>query len=274
MDKYKYLVFAGLVGVLVIIGLIVLKFFGSKPAGLSIETNIPSTVYLDGKQVGITPFDGNAAAGDGMLLKLVPQEAKYKGYVFETKLNLISGIKTVVRENLGPTDGETSGEVVSLQKSSSDDLAVSVVSNPDAAQITVDGVSKGFTPIRVGNLSNGEHTVLVSLDRYGSRSFLVKTVPGFMVTVLVKLNVVKKEVVVQTVTQKNIQTVKILNTPTGYLRVRSKPTTASDEVGQVHPGETYDFVSKDEKLGWIEIKLSDSTQGWISDDYAAIQNPN
>lgn len=271
MEKRIPLIFGGIFLVLVVFGIVLFKVVGSKPAGLSVEASVTSMVYLDGKQVGSTPFDGSVAAGDGVVLKLVPREGTANYYPFETKVNLVSGIKTVVRENLGPTDSDTFGEVVSLQKSATDDLAVSIVTNPDAAQVTVDGIAKGFTPLRVGNLSNGEHSVTISLGGYGSRSFVVKTVPGFMVTTLVKLSVVKKAS--PTPSPKNVSVVKILNTPTGYLRVRSKPTTASDEVAQVHPGETYDFVAKDEKLGWIEIKVG-NISGWISDDYAAIQNPN
>ncbi len=269
MDGKKITLFLGFLIVLICIGFLVFKFFKPRAAGLSIEANIASNVYLDGKKVGITPFDGSVPAGDGRVLRLIPVDSHYGSYFFETKLNLISGIKTVVRENLGESDADTSGEVVSLQKSVMDDLALSVVSNPDAAQVSIDGISRGFTPIRVGNLSKGEHAVTISLSGYGSRSFLVKTVPGFMVTILVKLNIEKKVEKVEP--SQNVSIVRILDTPTGFLRVREKPSTVSSEVGQVRPGETYELISKDEKLGWLQIKL-DGKDGWISDDYATISS--
>jgi len=63
--------------------------------------------------------------------------------------------------------------------------------------------------------------------------------------------------------------VTILETPNGFLRVRSGPLIASDEIGQVHPGEKYKFLKVDSKTGWYQIQFTASSSGWISNTYAA-----
>jgi uncharacterized protein YgiM (DUF1202 family) len=61
----------------------------------------------------------------------------------------------------------------------------------------------------------------------------------------------------------------ILQTPTGFLRVRSKPSTSETEVGRVTPGQTFTIIA--EQDGWFEITLADKTDGWVSSDYAEKQ---
>lgn len=59
--------------------------------------------------------------------------------------------------------------------------------------------------------------------------------------------------------------VKILSTPTGYLRVRSGPGTSYAEVTRVNPGESYELL--EEKTGWVKIKVSETVSGWVSSQY-------
>lgn len=63
--------------------------------------------------------------------------------------------------------------------------------------------------------------------------------------------------------------VEILNTPTGWLRVRAEPNTTSEELTKVKPGETYKYLESTEN-GWYKIELVDGTEGWISGQYAKL----
>jgi uncharacterized protein YgiM (DUF1202 family) len=65
--------------------------------------------------------------------------------------------------------------------------------------------------------------------------------------------------------------VEILTIPNGFLRVRSEPNTTSNEIAQVHPGEKYKFIKKDEKTGWYDIELTASVSGWVTDVYTALK---
>jgi uncharacterized protein YgiM (DUF1202 family) len=60
--------------------------------------------------------------------------------------------------------------------------------------------------------------------------------------------------------------VTILETGTGFLRVRKGPSITEPELTRIKPGEEYEFV--DEQQGWIQIKLPDGQLGWISSQYA------
>jgi len=64
------------------------------------------------------------------------------------------------------------------------------------------------------------------------------------------------------------EVVKILikDTPTGWLRVRDKASTAGSEVGRVEPGDEYELL--DEDNGWYKIEYEQGEEGWISAQYA------
>ena len=63
--------------------------------------------------------------------------------------------------------------------------------------------------------------------------------------------------------------VVILETPTGFLRVRSNASVNAPEIARVNPGERIELV--EESNGWYLIRLSDGMQGWISAQYAQKQ---
>ena len=62
--------------------------------------------------------------------------------------------------------------------------------------------------------------------------------------------------------------VEILETSTGFLRVRREPSTLGEEIGRVEPGEKYPLIQTDEKTGWFEIEYEEGKEGWISNQYA------
>lgn len=68
------------------------------------------------------------------------------------------------------------------------------------------------------------------------------------------------------------QQVVILDTPTGFLNVRSGAGTNFAKLTEVNPGEVYDFVAENAgNGGWYQIKLSDGSTGWVTRQYARIK---
>lgn len=61
--------------------------------------------------------------------------------------------------------------------------------------------------------------------------------------------------------------IKIGQTETGYLNVRSEPATTGALVTKVNPGETYPYLSK--KSGWYNIQLPDGKTGWVLGQYVS-----
>ena len=251
-------------------------FLRPKGAGLLIESDPVSLVFINGEQVGRTPYEATQTPGE-ITVKLVP-EANEPLAPYETKVSLEPGIKTVVRRSFGATVDTSAGEVISFEKMGNDQIAISVVSSPDAAQVSLDGQVKGFTPIKISDVTAGEHQLAIFSPGYGQRTFSVKSAEGFRLTAVVSLakssDQPEELSVFEDIKRDNGETtkkVKIAQTDTGFLRVREEPTTNSREVGQVKPGETYDLVEEDETAGWLKIKF-DNKEGWVSGEYATIQN--
>lgn len=68
--------------------------------------------------------------------------------------------------------------------------------------------------------------------------------------------------------EETLPKLEVQPTGVGYLNVRSQPTTASNIVTRVDPGDVYeytDFVS-----GWYKIILDDGSRGWVSGQYVAL----
>ncbi|MCL5666210.1 MAG: SH3 domain-containing protein [Patescibacteria group bacterium] len=61
---------------------------------------------------------------------------------------------------------------------------------------------------------------------------------------------------------------KINNTSTGYLNVRSEPATSGKVVAQAHPGEQYAYT--DSKYDWYQIALPNGQTGWVSGTYITV----
>lgn len=61
-------------------------------------------------------------------------------------------------------------------------------------------------------------------------------------------------------------TIRIKETPTGYLNVRREPASTGVAFTKVYPKETYPLITL--RGEWMEIALSGSTSGWVSARYA------
>jgi len=108
----------------------------------------------------------------------------------------------------------------------------------------------------------------LSSDNYENAVLGINIQTGYQLNIEIKLKV--KEVVSSQNEKEENETapvvqIIILNTPTGWLRVRKGAGTSYDEVGRVKPSEKYPFI--EEKNGWYKIKLNDE-EGWISAQYA------
>lgn len=64
------------------------------------------------------------------------------------------------------------------------------------------------------------------------------------------------------------ETAKIGPTPAGWLRVRETPSTNAAELTRVNTGESYKVITKEE--GWVKIKVSDTVEGWVSSAYITL----
>src|SRR5258708_21150360 len=238
--------------------LIILTFFlidklKPKSAGILVESNTASAVYINGIRVGVTPYTGARNSGSA-ILKLVPQDGSQHFTPYEVKVNLAAGIKTVVRRNFSKNPTESSSEVISFEKTDLPDASISVVSLPDSAQVSVDGLLRGFTPLKITSLTTGAHQLSIAASGYQTRDIQIKTLANYRLTAIVQLGStaqVSGAMAVATPTPVAVPIIKILKTPPSFLQLTTTPHTPSNKVGQVHPGEKYKLLTTDKVTGWF-----------------------
>lgn len=273
------IILAVVIGLVLIIGITFFVVGSLRPqvAGIYVETNPGASVFINGEEVGRTPYRNTVKPGE-TVVKLIPDSFQVPLVPYETKINLVAGVETVVRYDFGEIEETSAGEVISFEKVQKDEVSLVVVSIPDSAELIIDAVEKSFTPHKTSAVSAGEHRLKISAKGYVSREFQVKTHQGYKLTAIVNLAKDKIEAPlesqeVKSETQevseeKPKAQIEILSTPIGFLRVRKEPSTLGEEVGRVSPGERYEIISEDEKTGWFKIEFEEEKTGWISNQYA------
>lgn len=233
-------------------------FLGIKQtSGISILSDpAGATVYIDDKEVGKTPYDDKDLDVENYTVKLDKDGAAWQG-----KLKLTAGTVAVINRDLAQDQASSAGEILTLDKGK----GLTIISNPDNALVEIDGKSYGKTPITL-SMVPGEHTILVSHTNYLKRSIRASLPDNFNLTVWVDLAL--SEADLTTITTPVItQTPEVLvkQTPTGFLRVRDKPSLTGKEVGKVNPGDK--LILLEEQAGWDRVRLSDGTEGYVSSQY-------
>ena len=257
-----------------------LGYFKEKPGGILIDTTPSASVYVNSNLVGSTPFTGSFPAGE-ITLKLVPKVTDQNLVPYETRITLVSGIQTVIRREFATSEDESSGDVLSFNREGGRGAGLIVISTPDNAQVSIDGTPQGFAPLKLSNISPAQHRITVKAPGYVDRVMTVQAFSGYRLTVFAKLGKdIKTETSSETVPSSQNQPkkyVKILKTPTGYLRVRTLPGNAGEEIAEVKPGSEYPYLDQDVASGWYEIQyqepvagLPNGIVGWVSNEYSQI----
>jgi len=237
-------------------------FFGIKQrSGLSIlSTPSEATVFLDSKEVGKTPFEDKNLDTKEYLVRLEKEDSSWQG-----KVKLTSGTVTIINRDLAAQEASSAGEVLSLSKG----RGVTVISNPSEGEVEIDGKPYGKTPITI-NLSTGDHTITVAHPNYLKRSIRANLPANLNLTVSVDLGLSEADLTTISAPVINqTQQVKVLQTPTGFLRVRDKPSLSGKEIDRVNVGDK--LVLLEETNGWDRIKLTDGTEGFVSSTYVEKQ---
>ncbi|MBL7036875.1 PEGA domain-containing protein [Candidatus Microgenomates bacterium] len=271
-------------GLIIFAILVALGVFRQKEAGLLVETEPTSEVYIDGAMVGSTPYEVNRQAGE-VLIQLVPNVLEGQELDdYETKVNLEPGVKTIIKRTFNLDKDLSSGITVSFEKIGGDESLITVVSVPNHAQIFIGGKAIGFAPIRT-KVSAGDHQLLISSLGHLDKSLPIRIYKGYKLTAVVKLpKDTNPEPTLPPVLSENTQnlgSIEISDTGVGFLRVREESVINSVVVGQVSPGEVYDVLQISEDNAWYKIKVvldthegeSSEIEGWVSGEYSLL-NPS
>jgi len=277
MRKIIY-IFLTILAAVLVFSVIVFLLTQNKGKGALQVTSVPNaTVYLDGKAIGITPLckcDLKDMILEGeYTIKLVPASGNFQA--FEQKITISPKVLTVVDKNFAEKGLDNASIIGLSQIADKKDAQVFVVTFPTAAQVFLDNNLQGQSPILLKNITESDHELKITKEGYKDKIVRIRAALGFKLEALIYLgldlnaaSLSATAVPLVSSSSAGVDSLKILilNTPTGFLRVRESPSLASTEITQIKPGETYVLV--DEKTGWYEIKLSDGKNGWISSQYA------
>ena len=275
--KKVFYILAPFVIVVLIFAAVLFFLSQNKSKGAMQVTSVPvAKVYINGKLLGQTPLcecelKDMLTVGD-YVLRVVPTQGGFEP--FEQKITINPKVLTVVDRSFAGL-GLGSGSVINLTPlSDAKDAQISVVSFPGAAQVFLDDNLQGQSPILLQNITESDHELKLSKEGYKDKIVRIKTTPGYKLEALVFLGI-NPDVAAATATSASasaslpVAKVIILQTPTGFLRVRDKASLGGSEIGQVKPGETYQLL--DERTDWFQIKLTNGQSGWISSQYAQKQ---
>jgi hypothetical protein len=255
-------------------------FFKKTKAGLLVDTTPKARVFIDGREMGKTKYDITLDARE-ITLKLVPISA-IELSPYETKIKLVPGVKTVYQRNFTAIAQDASDVLISYKKTGLDKAAISVITSPQGAELLIDNKVKEKTPIKLNDLKEGEHELVLASKGYQEKKLFVKSKKGYELIIACTLGrdgAVPEPTLTPTptVSPAPVTYVSILDTPTGFLRVRKEPSTLGTEVGQVSPGKLYELLAKDEKTGWFQIRFEGGngviSEGWVSSKYAVLSTP-
>lgn len=252
----------------------------AQPAGVLIDADPISDVYIDGQKMGATPYEATLDAGE-VLLKIVPQAGKDVFDDYKTKINLVPGVRTIIKRSFRETERMSSGVVVSFEKARPQDSLVTVVSVPEGGEVRVNDKLYGQAPIKI-SLEPGDHQLTVYANGYLEKSLPIKVYRGYKLTAFVKLSEDGEEVSNSQKEEEDVSEqglneikfkVKIDQNDVGFLRVRSGANTGFPEIAQVKPDEIYSVIDEGEGGSWYKIVLGDGQIGWISAEFATKLNP-
>ena len=249
--------------------------------GLQVTANVKGKVLLNGASIGDVPIrklSQNETIPVGSYeIRIEPDDTTLSA--FTTRVRINSGVLTAVDKTFLP-GSLGSAYALTLEKSTNPKPEIEITSIPDGALITIDSVAVGTTPYRSTSISASEHEVEIQKEGFSKKTLRVRTVEDHVLVVNVSLGTGELgsiPVITPTTTEPTISisptpsiatlgSVTILPTPNNFLRVRSGAGTSFGEVARVKPGEEYEIT--DEQSGWYEIKIDETTSGWVSSQFA------
>jgi len=254
---------------------------GNDKGALQVTSTPLSKVYLNGKYLGQTPLckcTSNDMVGTGdYTIKVIPQTGNFTE--FQEKITISKSILTVVDRKFGVGAASEGSIITLIPLKEGDQRQLLVTSIPGNVEVLLDSNSAGFTPLLVRDLTDSDHELMLRKSGYSDKKVRIKTPTGYKLVASVYLGIDDEGAPSPTPTiivaspsatpTPVVSKVIILQTPTGFLRVRSNNSVSSSEVGQVLPGESYDIASESD--GWYQITLKSGKLGWVSSQYVKKQ---
>lgn len=265
--------------------------FGPSDKGaLQVTATPDSEVYLNGRDIGQTPLckcpNANATGKDSTkdllqagdyTIKLVPKDKSLPEYV--DTITIRKSLLTVVDRKFAE-GAKSEGSVISLLPlADTKKSEILVTTFPDKTDIFLDDLKDGTSPLLIKDVTPEKHELRVRKTGYKEKVIPLLSTNGYRLLATIYLGVddnaptptpaASTSASLTPTPPPGTPLVTILQTPTGFLRVREDATLDSAEIGRVNPGDKLPLV--DEVTGWYKIHLPTGQEGWISSQYASKQ---
>ena len=242
----------------------------SKRSAVEIDSYPVAKVFIDGKEMGLTPYRNKNLTPGEIEIKL-----ESNGKSWTRKVTLQNNISTVIDWEFGNSDDESGGYILYLEKTGDKNKAGLLINTiPNKSTISIDNEIKGVSPLKISDIGQGDRHITLAYPGYKTVDIFAKSLKDYQ---LVVESTLAEEVVNNTsdnqeendnpdLTTTTQEMIKIKNTETGWLRVRESNSAASKEIAKIKPGETYPVLEKN--TDWYKIDLGSNKNGWISSSYA------
>lgn len=245
-----------------------------KRSAIEISSYPIAKVYINGEEMGMTPYKNRNLKPGESEIRLVSSESSWT-----KKIKLQNNVNTVIDWEFGIEDDESGGYILFLEKTGDKKNAgLMVISNPSGATLSIDDEIKGFSPNRIKDINEGDRHLSLNFPGYKNIDVFVKAMNGYQLVIDTtlakeKIKIIEKEesAPVKELIENNDllaeeEKVLIKETGTGWLRIRELASKNSKEIGKVTVGESYILLEEDS--GWYKIENEDGENGWISASYA------
>jgi len=243
-----------------------------------------ATVYIDGSEVGKTPFSSSIVTTGDYELKVAlagyeTQTSRIhvqKGYTLNASIKMfpypVPPVMKVFEGSPSLYDATTDNTSVSTDTEA---WVKGILYWNQTRGINIDDVGLNKETVfdyfidYKGNVFGADgkqlisQTDLQSLKDAKRGAYLGRSTDGTGLTKEAKAAL--DNLLAQGVTAK---TATIKNTGTGWLRVRSSAGLNGTEIARATTGQTYPVLS--ETTGWVKIKVSETVEGWVSADYVTL----
>lgn len=272
--KYIKIIIVTLLSVSFLVGafFFAVGYLKPSPGGVYIDTIPSSNVYINGKYMDVTPYKNTFEVGK-VKIKMVPNDTTLSPY--ETEVDLKSGIQSVIMYKFSQIPEESNGYVLSFDKQPNGGANIVVVSDPEGAQVFIDNQVEGFAPYKSVNLEAKKYKLSIKKTGYDDMDMSVKLYEGYKLNVLANLAKSPVSTPSPEPTPSTKTYIEILDTPTGFLRVRTEAGSKGEEIAEVKPGSKFLFLEEDSDSGWYKIQykepapgLPNGIQGWVSNQYS------
>lgn len=256
----------------------------------------PNTnVFLDNVNVGRTPYDQKIKVGE-YSVKLIPDREATSTATWQGKVTVYKNALTYVSRELGTSDITSAGEIFTVTRTNSENRVagkgeIYVETEPVGAIVYLNNDEKGVAPLLLAEIPKGTHELSVFMPGFFRRTQKVNVEEHRKVNALIKLAIDQEAQKQQasdsarlkataatdsarltpqpTSAQSAQKTAIVLQTPTGFLRVRSEPNVNASESARVSPGDKFTIL--EEQPNWYKIPYADGKQGWVSAEYVRIE---